>query len=91
MIRLCQDGLITNLSFDMEQLYIKIHDAEIVDGKIIINKIVILNNNDVILREATVNDKLIDLLKAVYINTDYSRAIKLFKDTFDMPITQMIQ
>lgn len=75
----------------MSKTFIKIHDAEIVDGKIIINKIVILNDNDVILREATVNKNLLDLISAVYINTDYVNAMKMFKEAFDMPITQMIQ
>lgn len=75
----------------MSKTFIKIHDAEIVDGKIIINKIVILNDNDVILREASVNDKLLELLTAVQINTDYFNAMKMFKEAFDMPITQMIQ
>ena len=50
------------------ELYVKIHDAEINDGKIV--------------REATMNEKLLELLKDIHTNTRFQEAKDLWKKEF---------
>ena len=64
------------------ELYVKIHDAEIIDNKIIINKIVIVDESGKIIREATMNDKLLELLKDIHTNTKYQEIKNLWKKEF---------
>jgi hypothetical protein len=64
------------------ELYVKIHDAEIKDGKIIINKVVIVDESGKIVREATMNDKLLELLKDIHTNTRYQEMKDLWKQVF---------
>ena len=64
------------------ELYVKIHDAEIKDGKIIINKVVIVDESGKIIREATMNDKLLELLKDIHTNTRYQEMKDLWKKVF---------
>ena len=64
------------------ELYVKIHDAEIIDNKIVINKIVIVDESGKIIREATMNDKLLELLKDIHTNTRFQEAKDLWKKEF---------
>jgi len=64
------------------EIYVKIHDAEIIDNKIVINKIVIVDESGKIIREATMNDKLLELLKDIHTNTRYQEIKKLWKREF---------
>ena len=64
------------------ELYVKIHDAEIIDGKIVINKVVIVDESGKIVREATMNDKLLELLKDIHTNTRYQEMKDLWKKVF---------
>jgi len=64
------------------ELYVKIHDAEIIDNKIVINKIVIVDESGKIIREATMNDKLLELLKDIHTNTRYQEIKNLWKKEF---------
>lgn len=64
------------------ELYAKIHDAEIIDNKIVINKIVIVDESGKIIREAQMNDKLLELLKDIHTNTRYQEIKNLWKKEF---------
>jgi len=64
------------------ELYVKIHDAEIIDNKIIINKIVIVDETGKIIREATMNEKLLELIKDIHTNTRYQEIKDLWKKEF---------
>jgi hypothetical protein len=64
------------------ELYVKIHDAEIKDGKIVINKIIIVDESGKIIREATINEKLLELLKDIHTNTRYQEIKNLWKKEF---------
>jgi hypothetical protein len=64
------------------ELYVKIHDAEIIVNKIVINKIVIVDESGKIIREAQMNDKLLELLKDIHTNTRYQEIKNLWKKEF---------
>lgn len=64
------------------ELYVKIHDAEIIDNKIIINKVVIVDEQGKIIREATINNKLLELIKDIHTNTRYQEIKDLWKKEF---------
>jgi hypothetical protein len=64
------------------ELYVKIHDAEIIDNKIVINKIVLVDETGKIIREATMNSKLLELLKDIHTNTRYQEMKDLWKKEF---------
>ncbi len=64
------------------ELYVKIHDAEIIDNKIVINKIVIVDESGKIIREAQMNDKLLELLKDIHTNTRYQEIKNLWEKEF---------
>lgn len=61
------------------ETYIQIHDAEIVDGKIVVNKVVIVDEMGNIIREATMNTNLLGLLKRMMTNTKFQKVIKMFE------------
>jgi hypothetical protein len=61
------------------ETYIQIHDAEIVDGKIVVNKVVIVDDMGNIIREATMNNNLLDLMKRMMTNTKFQKVIKMFE------------
>jgi hypothetical protein len=61
------------------ETYIQIHDAEIVDGKIVVNKVVIVDDKGNIIREATMNNNLLGLLKRMLTNTKFDGVIKMFE------------
>jgi len=64
------------------ELYVKIHDAEIIDNKIVINKIVIVDETGKIIREAQMNNKLLELIKDIHTNTRYQEIKDLWKKEF---------
>lgn len=64
------------------ELYVKIHDAEIIDNKIVINKIVIVDESGKIIREAQINNKLLELIKDIHTNTRYQEIKDLWKKEF---------
>lgn len=64
----------------MAETYIQIHDAEIVDGKIVVNKVVIVDEMGNIIREATMNNNLLGLLKRMMTNTKFQKVIKMFEE-----------
>lgn len=68
------------------ETYIQIHDAEIVDGKIVVNKVVIVDDKGNIIREATMNTNLLGLLKRMMTNTKFQGIIKMFEE--DKPTLQ---
>ena len=61
------------------ETYTQIHDAEIVDGKIVVNKVVIVDEKGNIIREATMNNNLLGLLKKMLTNTKFDGVIKMFE------------
>jgi hypothetical protein len=61
------------------ETYIQIHDAEIVDGKIVVNKVVIVDEMGNIIREATMNNNLLGLIKRMMTNTKWTGVIKMFE------------
>jgi hypothetical protein len=61
------------------ETYIQIHDAEIIDGKIVVNKVVIVDEMGNIIREATMNANLLGLLKRMMTNTKFQKVIKMFE------------
>lgn len=63
----------------MAETYIQIHDAEIIDGKIVVNKVVIVDEMGNIIREATMNTNLLGLLKRMMTNTKFQKVIKMFE------------
>lgn len=63
----------------MAETYIQIHDAEIVDGKIVVNKVVIVDEMGNIIREATMNNNLLGLMKRMMTNTKFEKVIKMFE------------
>lgn len=62
------------------ETYIQIHDAEIVEGKIVVNKVVIVDEMGNIIREATMNNNLLGLLKRMMTNTKFQKVIKMFEE-----------
>jgi hypothetical protein len=64
----------------MAETYIQIHDAEILDGKIVVNKVVIVDEMGNIIREATMNNNLLGLLKRMMTNTKFQKVIKMFEE-----------
>lgn len=64
------------------EYYVKIHDAEIIDNKIVISKIVIIDENNKIIREAQFNDKLLSLLKDIHMNTKYQEIKQMWEKEF---------
>lgn len=62
------------------ETYIQIHDAEIVDGKIVVNKVVIVDDKGNIIREATMNNNLLGLLKRMMTNTKFQKVINMFEE-----------
>ena len=64
------------------EYYVKIHEAEIIDNKIVISKIVIIDENDKIIREAQFNDKLLSLLKDIHMNTKYQEIKQMWEKEF---------
>ncbi len=64
------------------ELYVKIHDAEIIDNKIVISKIVIVDETGKIIREAQMNSKLLELLKDIHTNTRYQEIKNLWEKEF---------
>ena len=64
----------------MAETYIQIHDAEIVDGKIVVNKVVIVDEMGNIIREATMNTNLLGLLKRMMTNTKFQKVITMFEE-----------
>lgn len=59
----------------VDNTFIKIHDAEIVDGTIVIKKIVIVDDNDKIIREATLNTSILQLLKNLQFSTKWHNVL----------------
>jgi hypothetical protein len=70
-----------------DNTFIKIHDAEIVNDTIVIKKIIILDDCDKIIREATMNKDLLSLLK----NMQFSTKFALIKKEFDKDLTDPLQ
>ena len=70
-----------------DNLFIKIHEAEIVNGTIVIKKIIILDDCDKIIREATINKDLLSLIT----NLQFSTKFALIKKEFEKDITDPIQ
>ena len=68
------------------ETYIQIHDADIVDGKIVVNKVVIVDEKGNIIREATMNSNLLGLLKRMMTNVKFQAIIKMFEE--DKPTLQ---
>lgn len=64
------------------EYYVKIHDAEIIDNKIVISKIVIIDEKNKIIREAQFNDKLLSLLKDIHMNTKYQEIKQMWEKEF---------
>ena len=64
------------------EYYVKIHEAEIIDNKIVISKIVIIDENNKIIREAQFNDKLLSLLKDIETNTKYQEIKQMWEKEF---------
>ena len=64
------------------EYYVKIHEAEIIDNKSVISKIVIIDENDKIIREAQFNDKLLSLLKDIHMNTKYQEIKQMWEKEF---------
>lgn len=63
----------------MAETYIQIHDAEILDGKIVVNKVVIVDEMGNIIREAKINDNLLGLMKKILTNTKWDGVLKMFE------------
>ncbi len=61
-----------------DNTYIKIYDAQIVDNTIVIKKIVILDDNDKIIREATLNKDILNLLKNLQFSTKWHKVLTEF-------------
>jgi hypothetical protein len=70
-----------------DNLFIKIHEAEIVNGTIVIKKIIILDDCDKIIREATINKDLLSLIT----NLQFSTKFALIKKEFEKDITDPLQ
>lgn len=64
------------------EYYVKIHEAEIIENKIVISKIVIIDENNKIIREAQFNDKLLSLLKDIHTNTKYQEIKQMWEKEF---------
>jgi hypothetical protein len=67
------------------EYYVKIHEAEIIDNKIVISKIVIIDENNKLIREAQMNEKLLDLLKDIHTNTKYQEVKNMWEKEFGSP------
>lgn len=70
-----------------DNLFIKIHEAEIVNGTIVIKKIILLDDCDKIIREATINKDLLSLIT----NLQFSTKFALIKKEFEKDITDPLQ
>jgi hypothetical protein len=62
----------------VDNTYIKIYDAEIVDNTIVIKKIIILDESDKIIREATLNKDMVNLLKNLQFSTKWHKVLTEF-------------
>ena len=70
-----------------DNLFIKIHEAEIVNNTIVIKKVIILDDCDKIIREATINKDLLSLIT----NLQFSTKFALIKKEFEKDITDPLQ
>lgn len=71
----------------MDNTFIKIHEAEIVNDTIVIKKIIILDDCDKIIREAKINKDLLSLIT----NLQFSTKFALIKKEFEKDITDPLQ
>ena len=58
--------------------FIRIYEAEIVDNTIVVKKIVILDESDKIIREATINKDMVNLLKNLQFSTKWHKVLTEF-------------
>lgn len=61
-----------------DNTFIKIYDAEVVDNTIVIKKIVIVDDNDKIIREASLNKSMVNLLKNLQFSTKWHKVLTKF-------------
>lgn len=61
-----------------DNTFIKIYDAEVIDNSIVIKKIVIVDDNDKIIREASLNNSMINLLKNLQFSTKWHKVLTEF-------------
>lgn len=61
-----------------DNTFIKIYDAEVVDNTIVIKKIVIVDDNDKIIREASLNKSMVNLLKNLQFSTKWHKVLTEF-------------
>ena len=61
-----------------DNTFIKIYDAEVVDKTIVIKKIVIVDENDKIIREASLNKSMVNLLKNLQFSTKWHKVLTEF-------------
>lgn len=61
-----------------DNTFIKIYDAEVVDNIIVIKKIVIVDDNDKIIREASLNKSMVNLLKNLQFSTKWHKVLTEF-------------
>lgn len=61
-----------------DNTFIKIYDAEVVDNTIVIKKIVIVDDNDNIIREASLNKSMVNLLKNLQFSTKWHKVLTEF-------------
>ena len=61
-----------------DNTFIKIYDAEVVDNTIVIKKIVIVDDNDNIIREASLNKSMVNLLKNFQFSTKWHKVLTEF-------------
>ncbi len=72
-----------------DNLFVKIHDAEIVNDTIVIKKIIILDDCDKIKREAKINDELLSLIKNLQFSTKFAMIKKEFEKDTTNPLEQL--
>lgn len=61
-----------------DNTFIKIYDAEVVDNTIVIKKIVIVDESDKIIREASLNKSMVNLLKNLQFSTKWHKVLTEF-------------
>lgn len=61
-----------------DNTFIKIYDVEVVDNTIVIKKIVIVDDNDKIIREASLNKFMVNLLKNLHFSTKWYKVLSEF-------------
>ena len=61
-----------------DNTFIKIYDAEVVNNTIVIKKIVIVDDNDNIIREASLNKSMVNLLKNLQFSTKWHKVLTEF-------------